>query len=128
MMDIARTPSTADGNPELADAAIQPQSPPTILREDYAPFPWLVPTTRLEFALGLEKTRVTATLDVERNPDAEPSPTIRLNGDGLELVSLECDGGECDGHTMDGDDLVVTLPGDKHTLTIVTELDPSANS
>jgi aminopeptidase N len=29
---------------------------------------------------------------------------------------------------MDGDDLVVTLPGDKHTLTIVTELDPSANS
>ena len=128
MMDIARTPSTADGNPELADAAIQPQSPPTILREDYAPFPWLVPTTRLEFALGLEKTRVTATLDVERNPDAEPSPTIRLNGDGLELVSLDCDGGKCEGHMMDGDDLVVTLPGDKHTLTIVTELDPSANS
>ncbi|MEC7398444.1 MAG: aminopeptidase N, partial [Pseudomonadota bacterium] len=127
-MDIALTPADAEGNPEMADAAVQPQSPPTILREDYAPFAWLVPTTRLEFVLGLEKTRVTATLDVERNPDADPSPTIRLNGDGLELVSLACDGGDCDGYMMDGDDLVVTLPGEKHTLTIVTELDPSNNS
>ena len=127
-MDIALTPADAGGNPEMADAAVQPQSPPTILREDYAPFAWLVPTTRLEFVLGLEKTRVTATLDVQRNPDADPSPTIRLNGDGLALVSLECDGGECEGYMMDGDDLVVTLPGEKHTLSIVTELDPSNNS
>ncbi len=127
-MDIALTPADAEGNPEMADAAVQPHSPPTIFREDYAPFAWLVPTTRLEFVLGLENTRVTATLDVERNPDADPSPTIRLNGDGLKLISLECDGGECEGYMMDGDDLVVTLPGDKHTLTIVTELDPGANS
>ena len=127
-MDIARTPATPDGNPEMADAAVEPKTPPTIRREDYTPFGWRVPTTRLDFELGLEKTRVTATLTVERNPDAEHSPTIRLNGDGLKLASLTCDGGACEGHMVDGDDLVVTLPGDSHTLTIVTEIEPAANS
>ena len=127
-MDIARNPSTPDGNIEMADAAVEPKAPPEIRREDYTPFAWLVPTTKLDFDLGLEKTRVTATLEVERNPAAEASPTIRLNGDGLELVSLKCDGGDCAGHMMDGDDLVVTLEGDSHTLEIVTEIDPSANS
>ena len=127
-MDIARTPATPDGNPEMADAAVEPKAPPEIRREDYTPFAWLVPTTRLEFELGLEKTRVTATLEVERNPQANESPTIRLNGDGMELVSLKCDGGDCTGHMMDGDDLVVTLEGDRHTIEIVTEIDPSANS
>ena len=127
-MDIARTPATPDGNPEMADAAVQPKQPPVIRREDYAPFAWLVPTIRLEFELGLERTRVTATLDVARNPAVDPSPTIRLNGDGLALVSLQCDGSEIDGHMMDGDDLVVSLPGEAHRLTLVTEIEPSANS
>lgn len=127
-MDIARTPATPDGNPEMADAAVEPKAPPEIRRKDYTPLAWRIPTTRLDFDLGLEKTRVTATLDVERNPEADASPTIRLNGDGLELVSLKCDGGECAGFMRDGDDLVVTLEGGSHTIEIVTEIDPSANS
>jgi aminopeptidase N len=128
IMDIASTPASPDGNPELADAAPQPAAPPLIRREDYAPFAWLVPTTHLDFQLGLEETLVTATLAVERNPAAAPLPAIRLNGDGLELVSLQCDGAACEGHMIDGDDLVVTLPGDKHTLTIVTRIRPADNS
>ena len=127
-MDIARTPSTADGNPQLADAAPEPKEPPVIRREDYRPFAWLVPATHLDFQLGLEKTRVKATLKVERNPAAEPSNTIRLNGDGLQLVELLCDGERCAGQAMDGDDLVVTLPGDAHELTVVTEIAPQENS
>ena len=127
-MDIARTPATPDGNPHLADAAPEPKQPPEIRREDYTPFAWLVPATRLEFELGLDKTRVIATLEVERNPAAEPSRTIRLNGDGLELVDLHCDDEDCLAHTLDGDDLIVTLEGDRHTLRIVTELNPSDNS
>ncbi len=127
-MDIARTPATPDGNPEMADAAVEPAHPRVIRREDYTPSAWLVPTTRLEFELGLEKTRITATLDVVRNPAAEPLPALRLNGDGLALVSLECDGAACEGHMMDGDDLIVTLPGETHRLTVVTEIDPSDNS
>ena len=107
----------------MADAASNRKAP----RRAGLRFPWLVPTIRLEFELGLERTRVTARLDVERNPVAAVS-TIRLNGDGLELVSLTCDGGEPEGRMMDGDDLLVTLNGDRHVLEIVTEIDPSANS
>ena len=127
-MDIARTPATPDGNPEMADAAVAPAAPPEIRREDYRPFPWRVPTTRLAFELGIEETLVTATLEVTRNPDAESSPVLRLNGDGLELVSLAVDDLPSDAHARDGDDLLVTLPGDAHRLTIVTRVKPAANS
>ncbi|MWV28708.1 aminopeptidase N [Aurantiacibacter rhizosphaerae] len=127
-MDIARTPSTPDGNPELADAARTPQEPPTIRREDYQPFPWTVPEVSLDFDLGLEATRIVSTLKVARNPAAEASPTIRLNGDGLEVVSVAIDGEPSNGWTMDGDDLLLTLPGEAHEIRIVTEIDPSANT
>ena len=127
-MDIANTPATADGNPQMADAPPEPKQPPLIRREDYTPFAWLVPTTHLDFALGLEKTRVVATLDVERNPDAEASPHLRLNGDGLEPVEVEVDGQAANSWAMDGETLIVTLPADRHTVRIVTEIDPSANT
>ena len=66
-MDIARTPSTPDGNPEMADAAPEPKEPLLIRREDYAPFAWLVPEVALAFELGLERTRIRSTLTVQRN-------------------------------------------------------------
>ncbi len=126
-MDIATTPTTPDGNPELADAAPTPHEPPVIRREDYRPFPWLVPVTRLDFRLGLEATRVTATLSVERNPAADASPELRLDGDSLTATSVMVDGAPADSR-MDGPDLVVTLPGGKHAVEIVTTIDPSANT
>ena len=126
-MDIATTPTNPEGNPELADAAREPKAPPVIRREDYKPYPWLLPETRLDFELGTTKTVVTATLTVERNPDAEASQDMRLNGDGLEASSVTVDG-ETAEYRMDGPDLIVTLPGESHTLQIVTEIDPSANS
>jgi aminopeptidase N len=126
-MDIATTPQNPEGNPELADAAPTPHEPPVIRREDYLPFPWLVPTTRLDFRLGLEATRVTATLTVERNPAADASPELRLNGDSLTAQSVTVDGAPAEWR-MDGPDLVVTLPGAKHTVEVVTQIDPSANT
>ena len=127
-MDIARTPSTPDGNPELADAAPSPHEPPTIRREDYRPFPWLVPKVALDFDLGLDATRVVSTLTVARNAKADPSNTIRLNGDGPEVLSVKVDGEMSNSWTMDGDDLLVTLPGDAHEIAVTTEIDPSANT
>ena len=59
-MDVARTPSTPDGNPEMADAAREPKAPLLIRREDYSPFPWLVPEVSLDFELGVQRTRVRA--------------------------------------------------------------------
>jgi aminopeptidase N len=126
-MDIATTPTTPEGNPELADAAPTPHEPPVIRREDYRPFAWVVPTTTLDFRLGLEATRVTATLAVERNPAADPSPELRLNGDSLTAESVTVDGAPADWR-MDGPDLVITLPGAAHTVEVVTTIDPSANT
>ncbi len=126
-MDIATNPTTPDGNPELADAAPTPHEPPVIRREDYRPFAWLVPSTRLDFRLALDATRVTATLTVERNPAADASPELRLNGDSLTAQSVMVDGAPAEWR-MEGPDLVVTLPGDRHVVEVVTTIDPSANT
>jgi aminopeptidase N len=126
-MDIASTPISPEANPELADAAPAPHEPPVIRREDYAPFPWAVPTTRLDFQLGLEATTVTATLTVERNPAAKATGELYLNGDSLTAHSVMVDGTPADWR-MEGPDLVVTLPGEAHSVTIVTVIDPSANT
>ncbi|MGY6550884.1 MAG: aminopeptidase N [Erythrobacter sp.] len=105
-----------------------PAAPPIIRREDYRPFAWNVPATRLDFELGLAATCITATLTLERNPAAEPSDELRLDGDSLTARSVRLDGEPCDSWRMDGSDLVITLPGEAHRLEIVTEIDPSANT
>ena len=68
----------------LPDAQTAPEAPPSpthvaIRREDYRPPDWLVPEIRLDFDLGPERTRVRATLSVERN-GAHERP-LRLDGD-----------------------------------------------
>ena len=118
-MDIAQDAIA----PEAAPAS--PANPPLILREDYQPYPWLVPQTELQFALGIEKTRVTAKLSLERNPAAAPTPELRLNGDGLTALDVRVDGAAVNDWRMDGPDLVLMLPGDNHTIEIATQIDPS---
>jgi aminopeptidase N len=127
-MDIARTPATPDGNPEMADAAPEPKQPPLIRREEYRPFAWLVPEVNLDFRLGLTKTRVKAALTVHRNAKADADPMIRLNGDGLTPLEVLVDGQPINSWSMDGGDLMVPLPGESHLLEVTTEIDPSANS
>ena len=95
-MDIASTPEVAP-------------PPVTIHREDYRPFAWRVPQTRLRFTLGLERTRVQANFDVERNPDADPSPVLRLSGDGLTPAGVWIDGALSNDWEMDGSDLLITF-------------------
>ncbi len=127
-MDIATNPTNPEGNPELADAARSPKEPPVIRRDDYRPFPWLVPETRLEFDLGLDATRVVARLTVSRNAKADPASDIRLNGDGLQLISVKVDGEPSTDYRMDGGDLILPLSSEAHEIEIATELDPSANT
>jgi aminopeptidase N len=105
-MDIARTPTTPDGNPEMADAAVEPKVPPLIRREDYQPYAWLIPEVSLDFTLGLSQTRVTATLTVQRNAKAAPASSIRLEGDGIEPVSVLLDGEAINSWTLEHGDLI----------------------
>ncbi|MEM7688521.1 MAG: aminopeptidase N [Pseudomonadota bacterium] len=127
-MDIATTPSNPQGNPEIADAAPSPQEPPVIRREDYTPFAWIVPETRLHFDLGVAKTTVTATLTVRRNAKTEASQILRLNGDGLTAARVSVDGAPSDDWVMEGADLLVTLQGEDHEVTIATEIAPDKNT
>jgi len=127
-MDIARTPATPDGNPEMADAAVQPAHPTMIRRADYRPFAWSVPQVELDFTLGLTLTQVCATLHVVRNPAAEADPVLRLNGDGIAPLAVLVDGEAVSSWTMDGSDLLVSLPGEAHRVEVTTSFDPSANS
>lgn len=121
-MDIAHDSITAN------DAPPTPAEPPLIKREDYTPFAWLLPKTGLVFDLDLDKTKVQATLHVKRNPGAQRSDMLRLNGDGIVPVSVVVDGLEIDDYTMDGADLVLTLTGESHEIMIETQIDPTANS
>lgn len=127
-MDIARNPAVAAENIQMADAPPEPKQPPLIRREDYTPFPWLVPQIALDFDLGIERTQVTATLTVARNAKASRADTIRLNGDGLTVLSITVDGEAAAEWLMDGDDLILPLRGEAHAIGIVTVIDPSANS
>jgi len=127
-MDIARTPSNPSGNPEMADAAFEPQDPATIFRKHYTPPSWLVPEIRLDFDLGLELTRCTATLTVRRNPDGDGDQTLHLSGDNLAVMRLLVDGAEAVGWSMSGSNLLLPLPGASHVVTIETQLHPATNS
>ncbi|MDP3676603.1 MAG: aminopeptidase N [Novosphingobium sp.] len=127
MTEVAQHPSLPPGNPEIADAA-PPPAPTMVKRKDYKPPAWLVPDIALDFALDLETTRVRSTLSVEKNPAAADSATIRLNGDGIAVSSLTLDGRNFNSWAMDGDDLLIDLPGERHTIEIETRIHPAANS
>jgi len=105
-----------------------PVAPPVIRREDYEPPAWLVPQIRLKFTLGLEQTRVQASLDVTRNPAAEPAGLLRLNGDGLTPAAVWVDGAAVTDWRMEGPDLVIPLSGDAHEVGIETLINPAANT
>ena len=114
--------SSAPAAPADAHSADQPK---VIRRLDYQPPEWLVPTIELDFALSLDSTRVRSTLDVTRAVAQAP---LRLNGDGLAVATLSVDGQAHNAWEMDGNDLVITLPGDAHRVTIETVINPVANT
>jgi aminopeptidase N len=110
-----------------ADANFAPEAPPspthvTIRREDYRPPDWLVPEIRLDFDLGIERTRVRATLDIERN--GEHDRPLKLDGDGLTPLSVKADGE----WRMDGPTLVIDITGDRATIETEVEIAPAANT
>ena len=115
-------------NPEMADAAPTPHDPPVIRREDYKPFPWLVPEIEMHFDLGLEATRVTSKLTVARNAKADPADSIRLDGDNLELLSVKVDGEVRNDFSRDCGDLIIPLSSDAHEIEIATSIAPAANT
>ena len=94
-------------------------------REDYTPPAWLVPDLALDFGLDPARTRVRATLSVTRNGVDEP---LRLDGEGLTPLSVSVDGVAINDWRMEGDQLVIPLSGDAHTIETEVELAPEHNT
>ena len=114
----------------MPDAHTAPEAPPSpthvaIRREDYRPPDWLVPEIRLDFDLDAERTRVRATLSVERN-GAHDRP-LRLDGDEVKLISVKVEGSDVD-QRIDGEQLVVDIAGNRATVETEVEISPAANT
>ena len=114
----------------IPDAAVAPDAPPapthvSIRREDYREPDWLVPEIRLVFDLGAARTRVRATLNVERNGSHDRP--LRLDGDELKLVSVQIDGME-GSHRMEGEQLVIEVTGEAALVETEVEISPAANT
>ncbi len=111
----------------MTDASSAPVPPVTIHRSDYRPPEWQVPDIALDFALGLDTTRVGAALSVVRHADA-PAP-LTLRGDGLTPLAVRVDGESWNDWHMEGPDLIVDL-GDRARaiVEVDTAIDPTANT
>lgn len=127
-MDIASRPSETPENLNAAQAAPAPQAPPVIRREDYQAPGWLVPEIALQFALSLDATHITSTLNVRRNPAGDGSALLFLNGDQIVPSAVRVDGKAVDDWRLDGPNLLLTLSGDAHEVEIETQINPAANS
>ena len=66
--------------------------PSPIFLEDYLPPPFLVDDIHLEFLLNEDYTQVNSTLSIRKNPVAENSQDIFLNGEELELEDIQING------------------------------------
>jgi aminopeptidase N len=113
---------------DALNAIAQPAPAATgaISRHDYRPPAWLVPETRLVFDLDPAATRVTATLSVTRN-DASGDP-LRLDGAGQRPLAVRVDGVATDDWRIEGEQLVVPLTGDAHTIETEVEIAPERNT
>ena len=111
----------------MTDASSSPVPPVTIHRSDYRPPEWQVPDIALDFALGLDTTRVGAALSVVRHADA-PAP-LTLRGDGLTPLAVRVDGESWNDWHMEGPDLIVDLGDRTHAVVEVdTAIDPATNT
>ncbi|MBO1113161.1 aminopeptidase N [Bordetella petrii] len=106
------------------------ETPVTVYRKDYQPYPYAIPEVALAFDLDPESTQVHSTLRIERKPDAPADAPLVLDGTELELVSLQVDGQPWPAGRYTLDDSALTLSGlpAGATIDIVSRCRPSANS
>lgn len=104
---------------------------PLIRLDDYRPCDWLIDTVDLDISLHPSRTRVRALLGLRPNPAGQPGAPLVLDGDELKLGRLLLDGAALDAaaYTASAQSLTLHAPPRRgFTLTIETELDPSANT
>ncbi|MCU4182217.1 aminopeptidase N [Bosea sp. BH3] len=104
---------------------------PLIRLEDYRPSDWLIDTVDLDISLHPQKTRVRALLALRPNPAGKSGAPLVLDGDELALKALSIDGKPLDAAAYTATPQALTIPSPPphdFTLTVETEIDPSANT
>ncbi|MET0254248.1 MAG: aminopeptidase N [Luteibacter sp.] len=102
-------------------------APTAVIRlADYRAPAWAVEHTTLSFDLGIDRSEVTAILELRRRAD-EP---VRLNGEGLELLELTVDGralveGE---YILANGLLEIAIDGDRCTIGTRVAVRPAENT
>jgi len=102
-------------------------APKTIYLKDYTAAPYQVTQVNLSFALFEHKTIVTSAVSYVKNPESISSDLI-LNGDDQTIVAVAMDNAPFADWVVAAQTMTIKNPGDKFTLTIVTELDPQSNT
>jgi aminopeptidase N len=118
----------------MTEPQTEPQAaaadPRTVYLADYRPYSHLLDRVDLTFRLAPRATQVLARLHLRPNPAARGHHVLRLDGEGLRLLSLRIDGALLD-LTPDETGLTVPaalLPEAPFTLESEVEIDPAANT
>jgi len=112
----------------MLDAQNAPAAPSAaVRREDYRPPDWEVTDIALEFELDPERTKVRTVLQVLRADQAD-GYQMRLNTGGTAPEYVHVRGCGSEDWRMEGDDLVIELGADTHTIDICSQISPRANT
>jgi aminopeptidase N len=98
---------------------------------DYQPPDYLIDAVDLDVSLNRHATRVISILSIRPNPVGRPGAALSLDGDELDLLSVELDGAAPDpaGLAVSAEKLVLANPPQQpFKLRIETQLDPAANT
>ncbi|AMN54217.1 aminopeptidase N [Labrenzia sp. CP4] len=107
------------------------ETAPAIRLEDYQPPLYRIDKVALNVELAPGATRVTATLEVSRQPGTQVGAPLVLDGDELSLAGIKLNGEALaeTAYAATADRLeLASPPADPFELTLVTELDPDANT
>src|SRR5215217_315298 len=106
-------------------------TPQLVRLEDYRPSDFLIDRVDLDIRLHPSRTRVSATLAMRPNPAGQPDAPLMLDGDELTLLAVALDGGSLSTEHFAATPQALTLhnqPRRPFTLTLETEIDPTANT
>ena len=115
---------------DMGEVAMRTEEPKAIHLADYQPFTHLLTDTALTFRLAPRATRVAARLSFAPNPARPGRHDLRLDGEGLRLLSLRIDGAPLDA-SPDATGLTIPaahLPDGPFTLETEVEIAPEGNT
>jgi aminopeptidase N len=102
-------------------------APKTIYLKDYTPAPYQAAYVNLSFNLLPGKTIVTSEVKYAKNP-AGVSNDLLLDGEEQNILSVALNGQRFESYTIEDGQMRIVNPGDEFILTIISEIDPAANT